>query len=600
MENREFEEKVKWGYDDLLWQDGKYDWVRDNTTLINALKNDSAEEWEAGREYLAGEKVKVSTPGEGVKFYEATDTSKGEKPGAGTSWKEDLISPAILVSRDLYKHIGAYDKSDPPNNEDEDDIYQNRAAVYRVGGLEFTAKSPDALATPKWNKDTTYAVSDLVVHDDVIYKAEKVNKDEDPSADDGTNWVEFSFESANKATFNISEDKDSNLLDAQSAIIAYGHAPEEWNDTTTYSASDKVVLDDDVYEAISENTGKNPSDGDGTWKVLDKPMGYLFTPEILFKVNQNYSHPPDEEENKSTYDYSGFDSNQVALILKESGETSFHEDYDPNTDDEDWLSGYAAEIDIGGVSAVVTMTEEAGGKFIVKNDFKTGRNLVLGENGNGYEVKVSENTGVADQYSQAAGDAFSILALEKVIKFDASPTEWNNTANYAVGDVVIDAATGKVYRATTANSNSDPTAGTHWEKMLFEEIKNNQGIAESKNALLPSLTGGNANVALSSGALTITAAEIGTLGDGHSVKFKTESDFSQFAFDGAAFWAEGVGAGSVKKEDAPTDAIKFVQSDSNGRGSTGNVFYSIEEKPKKLKQRMKTAIFFTWPMGLPQ
>ena len=128
---------------------------------------------------------------------------------------------------------------------------------YRVGGLEFTAKSPDALATTKWNKDTTYAVSDLVVHDDVIYKAEKVNENKDPSADDGTNWVEFSFESANKATFNISE--DSNLLDARSAIIAYGHAPEEWNADTTYAVSDKVFLGDDVigydvYEANNINS----------------------------------------------------------------------------------------------------------------------------------------------------------------------------------------------------------------------------------------------------------------------------------------------------------------------------------------------------------
>jgi len=552
-ENREFE-KANWKPDDLLWQDGKYDWVRDNTTLINALKNDSAEEWEAGKEYLAGEKVKVSTPGDGVKFYEATDTSTGQNPGViGTAfWKEDLISPAILVSRDLYKHIGAYDVSETADNEDVDIVLNKdgaetrlmgddfRAAVYRVGGLEFTAKSPDAVGDPN-----------------------------------------FTFESANQAQFNLSE--DSNLLDAQSAIIAYGHAPQEWNDTTTYAASDKVVLDDVIYEAITENTGENPSEDDGTnWKVLDKPRGYLFTPEILFKVNQNYSHPQAEEENKSTYDYSGFDSNQVALILKESEETSFHEGYDPNVDNEDWLNEYSAKITIGGVSAAVTMTKDAGGKFIVKNDFKTGRNLVLGENGNGYEVQVSENTGVADQYSQKeeAGVTSSVLALEKVIKFDASPTEWNNTANYAVGDVVKDAETGDVYRATTANSNSDPTAGTNWEEMLF--VKH----TESETARLPSLTGGNANVVL--GPLTITAEDIGTLGDDHSVKFEKESDFSQFAFDGGAFWSvpELVpgNEGGITNANQPTDAIKFIQGDSNGWGSTGNGFsIRIVEQTKEVQ-----------------
>ena len=38
VENQEFEEAGKWGSGDLLWQDGKYDWVRDNTTDPMPLK----------------------------------------------------------------------------------------------------------------------------------------------------------------------------------------------------------------------------------------------------------------------------------------------------------------------------------------------------------------------------------------------------------------------------------------------------------------------------------------------------------------------------------------------------------------------------------
>ena len=79
-------------------------------------------------------------------------------------------------------------------------------ATYRVGGLEFTAKSPDAVGDPN-----------------------------------------FTFESTNHAQLTF---RRIVILDAQSAIIAYGHAPEEWNDSTTYAAaSDKVVLGDVIYEA---------------------------------------------------------------------------------------------------------------------------------------------------------------------------------------------------------------------------------------------------------------------------------------------------------------------------------------------------------------
>ena len=111
----------------------------------------------------------------------------------------------------------------------------------------------------------------------------------------------------------------------------------------------------------------------------------------------------------------------MALILKESEETSFHEGYDPNTDNEDWLNGYSAKIQIGGVSAVVTMTEESG-------------NLLLRMISKPAEIWFWEKMEMDMKYkslrircylpgrntAKLQGNAASILALEKVIKFDAS------------------------------------------------------------------------------------------------------------------------------------------------------------------------------------
>ena len=97
-------------------------------------------------------------------------------------------------------------------------------------------------------------------------------------------------------------------------------------------------------------------------------------------------------------------------------------------------------------------------------------------------------------------------------------TVWNNTANYAVGDVVIDAATEKYAVQPIPNSNSDPTAGTNWEEMLFVKL------SESETAILPNLTGGNASMVL--GPLTITAEDIGTLRVmTHSVKIRKRKRF---------------------------------------------------------------------------
>ena len=65
------------------------EWSKSNYYLKgNKVKiTNSAEEWDAGKNYSVGDEVKVSTPGGGDKFYEATGASTGQDPSDGTIQK---------------------------------------------------------------------------------------------------------------------------------------------------------------------------------------------------------------------------------------------------------------------------------------------------------------------------------------------------------------------------------------------------------------------------------------------------------------------------------------------------------------------------------
>ncbi len=368
--NYDHEDKGDWDTDDLLWQNGKYDWVRDNPNLINALYNKNgeqfAEEWDPSMEYAQGDKVKVTNDGS-VRFYEAKEKVTG---GAGPSadpanWEEDLVSPALFVSRDLYKHIGllADDK-----NDNESFNLDDRSAVYRLGGLEFTSKNP-------------YIVNDRASAGD-------------GSADDFTDAAaDFTHESANKYSFEI---QTADLQDKQTGTIAYGYFDvADPADKSGFNFTPEVLfkLNPDF---IDEANSGDFSGFDGNQALI------------------NFNAPSDDNDSFKTVS----ERNNDESWLQNLG-------YAANVN-----VGKAVE---GGITLKAHVGMTLGSNKMKANFLDPTTNAILGENGNGIKVIVEEESGAADRVEQSGGDTVRII-LEKVLKYGASDDATINDTSLNIVD----------------------------------------------------------------------------------------------------------------------------------------------------------------------
>jgi len=465
-ENLNHEKTNDWDTDDLLWQNGKYDWVRGNPNLINALYNKNgeqfAEEWDASMEYAQGDKVKVTNDGS-VRFYEAKEKVTG---GAGPSadpanWEEDLVSPALFVSRDLYKHIGllADDK-----NDNESFNLDDRSAVYRLGGLEFTSKNP-------------YIVNDRASAGD-------------GGADDFTDAAaDFTHESANKYSFEI---QTADLQDKQTGTIAYGY----------FDVADPA-----------EKSGFN-----FTPEVLFK-----LNPDFIDEANSGDFSGFDGNQALISFNAPSDDNDSFKTVSERNNDESWLQNlgYAANVNVGEAVEGGAT------LKAHVGMT--LGSNKMKANFLDPATNAILGENGNGIKVIVEEESGVADRVEQSGGDTVRII-LEKVLKYGASDDATINDSSLNIVDEKRPEERARIYGLVDDNENYasvilDPlsTPGT---MKVTSKLQASQG---NGHQIIISEEDEHANFIKASvevGGATITSTEQGTLGNGKKITI-TENNFAQ-------------------------------------------------------------------------
>jgi len=186
-----------------------------------------------------------------------------------------------------------------------------------------------------------------------------------------------------------------------------------WNHGTAYVIDDVAAENGEIYIAIADNTGDNPQLVTSSWKKLDTTKNGLYDSTLAYEEGDIISY-----------------------------------------------NGHIYIAPAGGVPAGVvppnspwvlkTRAVKTGMSFSSIESYDTGD--IVSHNMTGYMAK-NANSGT-----------FNTNDWKKIIEDESAGRNWNNSAEYKVGDIV--AVRNKAYIAFADNINSDPLNGNDWQEIL--------------------------------------------------------------------------------------------------------------------------------------
>lgn len=369
--------------------------------------------------------------------------------GTIESYNSNLLQPVTWSSATSYV-MGAVVYYPPAGQYYRALVAHTNQAPVVSGSLNTAYWTPAATSYPAWDSGRTYAVGDMVAHDDLLYRCTAANTNQEPP--DTSYWAQQMEYAAWSSTKNygtndlvtnsagtVYRSKTSPNLNRALTNTTYWEVhdltanPTTWAAGTSYAVGDLVSSSGLYFRCISAHTsngGGNSISNASLW--ARELVGYpVWKSGVAYSVGNVVYYQPSPTNG---HDSSGLLYRCRTAHTSSSGTNPTSTTY--------W--------EVGSVD-VSTWTSTTG--------FRVSDIAFYPVTGLLYRCKVAHTN-----QAPASSTVTNTTYWEHT---STNYAAWSSTTAYEVGDVVYRASNQTVYRCIKAHTNQTPPNSTYWSTAMF-------------------------------------------------------------------------------------------------------------------------------------